>query len=698
MSNYIVLVKQVPDISRISDSSFDAETGTLIRSRLPGVINSLDAQALSLACQMKQDSGDNQGRIICLTMGPPMSEDVLRYCLSRSGDSAILLTDKRLSGADTAATANPLAYAIRKIVSNILEGSSDYYIICGMQSVDGDTAQVPPQIAEELSVGCVAYVTGAEFRDGHFEFTCIVSGGREMVCVKSAPAVITVAQYEYPVFATFSAARKAAGVKIMRWDCDDIKPTQVGLNGSKTRVMRVFAPGKGTRKCKRLPDVRSLAEVIISEFKADRSSRQDSRSSRYLLPARRNGRFDRSYEATEKEREDFRLLAGILDSSGISNPEDINEYTRRKILDSADGRFHQAALDDMLKGLSLNEPSYEGEVWVIGEFSRAGNLHPACFELLGKARELADSLGTKVGAVVASKAVDSSVISELTAGGADNVYVIENSLLGIFDPKPYRGVIAGCIERYRPQIVLFSATPQGRILAPMVAYRLGCGLTADCTSLDIADSSRTGQIGILFQTRPALGGNIMATIYTRDSISQMATVRPAVFSRLPPDRSRKGNVIRFDADLDSSDISLRIIKTELGSGEAKFGSAGVIVSGGKGLQNRDNYERLIGSLCDSLRRVLKTDVERGASRAAVERGYAERIYQVGQTGTTVAPKIYIALGISGAVQHMAGISNAGSIIAVNSDAAAPIFRQCDYYITASVEETIPPLIEAIKGA
>jgi len=244
--------------------------------------------------------------------------------------------------------------------------------------------------------------------------------------------------------------------------------------------------------------------------------------------------------------------------------------------------------------------------------------------------------------------------------------------------------------------VLYAATPQGRMLAPMVSYRVGCGLTADCTGLDIRDSSRKGDIGLLLQTRPALGGNVMATIRTKNSKSQMATARPGVMKRIAPDPSRKGKVVKHNVDLSQEDVSLEIIKTELGTGDVNFG-AEVIVSGGKGMQSRDNYEKLLGSLCESLNKALDTRVERGASRAAVEQGFVERVYQVGQTGTSVGPKLYVALGISGAIQHMIGVANTETIVAINSDPDAPILKQCDYYIVGTVEEIVPQLVQALNA-
>ena len=198
MSDYIVLVKQVPDVSQITDNAFDPETGTLVRSRLANVINELDAQALAFANHMRKVSGDKEGKIICLTMGPPMAEEVLRYSLGRCADMAVILTDRALGGADTVATANPLAFAIRKIVKEILGSRDDYFVISGMQSVDGDTAQVPAQVAEELKLPCIAYTTDAGYRDGNFEFSRIISGGSQEVTPKKLPAVITVAKYEHP--------------------------------------------------------------------------------------------------------------------------------------------------------------------------------------------------------------------------------------------------------------------------------------------------------------------------------------------------------------------------------------------------------------------------------------------------------------------------------------------------------------------
>lgn len=696
MSDYIVLVKQVPDITQITDNAFNPETGTLVRTRLASVINELDTHALAVAEKMNR-LGERRGKIVALTMGPPMAAEVLRYSIARRADAAVLLTDHSLGGADTCATANPLAFAIRKIVKNIFGGNSDYYIVTGMQSVDGDTAQVPAQIAEELNVPCIAYVTDVDRKDGRFEFTRIISGGNQVVTSRTVPAVITVAKYEYPLFATFSEARKANRFEITQWGANDIKATHVGINGSKTRVIRVFPPGKTTRKCQQITDVKEFARAI-SESLAEaqkQPAETEERGDSYILPERRAGLFARNFEGTKKESEDYTTLGEILEKLGITGFSEITQEAKEKIISLAGGRFHKNALEDMLEGYKISMPCYNGQqVWVVAE-QNDGKIHPATFELIGKARSLADALETKVGVVIAGDDVG-RFCKELIQAGTDIVYTIEHPVLGVFDPATYRKAISATIKQYWPQIVLFAATPRGRVLAPMIAYRLKCGLTADCTGLEIKDSSRKGQIAILMQTRPALGGNVMATICTKDSKCQMATARPGVMRKLKPDAKRKGEIIKQTPQLSEEDLSLNIIKTERAAGKVSF-DAQIVVSGGKGMQSRDNYERLLNRLIEALSRKFGKTAERGASRAAVEQGFADRIRQVGQTGTSIGPKLYIALGISGAIQHMIGVANSETIVAVNSDPNAPIFKHCDYYMTGTVEDIVPRLAEALEN-
>lgn len=693
MSNYIVLVKQVPDVSQITDNAFNPETGTLIRSRLANVINELDAQAVAYAKRMISISGDDKAKIVALTMGPPMAEDVLRYSLARCADTAVLLTDRKLGGADTWATANPLAFAVRRIVKEIFNGDNDFYIVCGMQSVDGDTAQVPPQMAAELDIPCVAYATDVEYEQGKFHFHRIISGGSQVICPVSKPAIITVAKYEYPLFAQFARMRQASKMQVLTWSAEDIGASGIGVEGSKTRVIRVFPPGKTTRKCQQITDVKTFAELIVQSYKSGSSEQLEQGSNRYIMPALRKNKFDRSFEGTEKENNDFEILQKKLAELNITDISSIDDNTKQALIDASNGSFHKKALDDMLEGLMNTKPVYSGDVWVMAEHT-GDNIHPATFELISKARELADSLNVKVGVVIIGDKV-SHLAESLIFAGADNIYTFENAILKQYDPKATAKVVSQIVAEYNPQIMLYAATPQGRVLAPMISYSLNCGLTADCTSLDIKDSSRKGLIAVLMQTRPALGGNVMATICTKDSNCQMATARSGVFKRVPGDSSRKGNVIKCQAQVSQSDISLEVLSTEYASGSVDFESK-IIISGGKGLQSKDNYDRLMNLLIESVSNKLQAKVEKGASRAAVEQGFIDRAHQVGQTGTSIGPKIYIALGISGAIQHMIGVANTETIFSINMDTQAPIFKQCDYYMTASIEKVVPELVREIE--
>jgi len=695
MSHTIVLVKQVPDVSQITDNAFDPKTGNLIRTRLASVINELDAEALAFANYMQQLSG-NAGKVVALTMGPPMAAEVLRYSLSRCADTAVLLTDRSLGGADTWATANPLAYAIRKIRKELLDDTDDYFVVAGMQSVDGDTAQVPAQIAEELGLPCIPYATEVEYQDRQFTFTRIISGGSQVVQPLTKPAVVTVAKYEYPLFASFARSRQAGNMQLVQWGAADVKATAVGVSGSKTRVIRVFPPGKTNRKCQEVKTAAELASIILEKAASNSGAGAQGEASRYryVLPEKRNDRLDRSYEGTDKEIEEFKLLAEKLREFKVTDPSRVDDTHVEKIL-AAGGEFHKKTLEDMVSGLKTVKPEYSGEVWVMAEVSD-GQLHPATFELTGKARELADSLDTHVGIVLAGSGVK-PLSAELIAAGADKVYLLDHPVLAQFDPLSYRKAVSDVFTKYKPQILLYAATPQGRVLAPMVSYRVGCGLTADCTGLEIRDSSRKGQIAVLMQTRPALGGNVMATICTKDSSCQMATARPGVMKRLPADPKRSGKVIEHTMELTEKDLSLRILNTERAHGSVEFDSE-VIISGGKGMQSRDTFDRLLNGLCDTIHQRFGVRVEKGATRTAVEQGFAERIRQVGQTGTAVGPRLYVAIGISGAIQHMIGVANTETIIAINTDPHAPIFKQCDYYIVGSAEKIVPELTDLLKNS
>jgi electron transfer flavoprotein alpha subunit len=343
------------------------------------------------------------------------------------------------------------------------------------------------------------------------------------------------------------------------------------------------------------------------------------------------------------------------------------------------------------------KPMYTGDVWVFAE-QEGGEINPASFELLGKATELAKNLNEKVGAVLVGKDMQ-KLAPQLISYGADKVYIIDNDLLKDFLPVPYTKAVASLIEKYHPQMMLFSATPLGRELGPRIAYRTNSGLTADCTGLDIFDHKKGSQelIGILRQTRPALGGNIMASIISQNAKVQMSTVRPGVMHANKPDPSRKAEIINFEPELVPADAGVRIVSTEIKPPSSELSEATVIVAGGGGCKTKEGFERCIPSLAEHLGKYLGQKAQVGASRVAVEYGFIDRSHQVGQTGQTVKPRIYVAAGISGAVQHLTGMQNSDVIIAINKDPNARIFKAADFGIVGNLEEVIPELIKALDA-
>ncbi|HFL2521361.1 TPA: electron transfer flavoprotein subunit alpha/FixB family protein [Clostridioides difficile] len=332
------------------------------------------------------------------------------------------------------------------------------------------------------------------------------------------------------------------------------------------------------------------------------------------------------------------------------------------------------------QGINLND--YNG-VWVIGE-QREGKINPVTIELIGEGRKLADQLGKELAVVIAGYEVEKEV-KELLHYSVDKVYYINDPLLTDFTTDGYAISIANLIERKKPEVVLVGATSIGRDIAPRIAGKVGTGLTADCTKLEIDSTDNK-----LLQTRPAFGGNLMATIVCPKNRPQMSTVRPGVMAKAVRNESETGILEVVTPELTEKMIRTRLV--EILPQEKKsvnLTDARIIVSGGRGLKRAEGFE-LIKELADKL------GAEIGASRAAVDSGWIEHSHQVGQTGTTVRPELYIACGISGAIQHLAGMSDSKYIVAINKDAKAPIFSICDYGIVGDLYEIIPEMIESLN--
>jgi len=325
---------------------------------------------------------------------------------------------------------------------------------------------------------------------------------------------------------------------------------------------------------------------------------------------------------------------------------------------------------------------YEG-VLVFAEQHR-GRLRDCALELLGAGQKLASTLHQELAAALLGLEVE-TLCPILFAHGADKVYLLEDEELKLYHTEPYADALSGVITQYKPSIVLFGATTTGRDLAPRIAARLRTGLTADCTGLEIEDKT-----GFLLQVRPAFGGNIMATIKCANHRPQMATVRPKVMKKPVPDFSRRGEMIRIDGRVDSKSIRTRILQIIEAAGQmANLEEAEIVVSGGRGLEKAENFH-LLEKLASELGGAV------GASRAAVDAGWKPHPFQVGQTGKTVCPKLYIACGISGAIQHLVGMQTSDIVVAINKDPEAPIFNVADFGIVGDLFQVVPALTHVVR--
>ena len=323
------------------------------------------------------------------------------------------------------------------------------------------------------------------------------------------------------------------------------------------------------------------------------------------------------------------------------------------------------------------------DVWVFCE-QKKGKVQSVAYELLGKGRELADKLGSNLCGVLLGENVEGEC-AEVIARGADKVYLVDSPKLKAYQDDPYTKVLTELVSKYKPEIVLCGATTIGRSLISRVAVTLNAGLTADCTGLDIDPKEK-----ILMQTRPAFGGNIMATIISPDNRPQMATVRHKVMKESDPDPKRKGEVIKeeYPDDIYVSRTKLIDIVEEIEE-TINLTEADIIVSGGRGLGEAENF-----SLIKDLALALNGAV--GASRSAVDAGWIPYSHQVGQTGKTVCPKIYIACGISGQIQHLVGMKSSDVIVAINKDPEAPIFSVATYGIVGDLFKVVPLLTDHVK--
>ncbi|MBW8382877.1 MAG: FAD-binding protein [Youngiibacter sp.] len=330
---------------------------------------------------------------------------------------------------------------------------------------------------------------------------------------------------------------------------------------------------------------------------------------------------------------------------------------------------------------TIDITEYSG-IWVFAE-QRNKKIMPVVIELMGEGKKLAAEIGCELSAVVCGSDIG-SLADELFEYGADKVYVADSPELDKYTTDGYTKVIFEAIGKYKPEIVLLGATHIGRDLGPCLAVKANTGLTADCTKLEIDPDDKK-----IKQTRPAFGGNLMATIVCPNHRPQMSTVRPGVMDKAAKVPGRKGETVKLSVSFSEGDIRTKVVEVVKHLKEmVSLTDAEIIVSGGKGMKGPEGFE-LLRQLAGRLGGVV------AASRAAVDAGWMDHAYQVGQTGTTVKPKIYIACGISGAIQHIAGMQNSEQIVAINSAENAPIFEVADYGIVGDLFKIIPSIIDEL---
>jgi electron transfer flavoprotein alpha subunit len=640
----VLLAKFVPDIDRIPADAWDRERGTLIRSRLEMAFNPLDRVALRMVLAIREQQPGT--RIVALTMGPPSAAAMLREAIAYGADGAVLLTDKRFAGADTIATAYTLARAIRQMAASGIIGD-DFAVMSGMQSPDGDTAQVPAQIACFLDAPLYPYVKDLKAGPDTIEFQCLGAVGYQNVTVGRRPFVATATRLypDLPFYVDLAAMRRANETEIVEWSRDDVELDEhrIGLEGSRTRVVKIFEP-------------------------------------------------DKRHGGAEP------VLAG--DDDFAQKAADVMEQLRASF--SAADTTDDAAGDESASA-EPGESYYSGDCVALCELA-AGGLAPVSVEITSACARMARTLGCRAVAVVPGSE-DKGIVEELEMCGAEAVWFVEGLDADTFCVRHRARAIAALLSELRPQIVIAPATLTGRVLAPYVSAQLDCGLTADCSRLEIDDFTRKGETcpGILFQTRPALGGNIMATIVSvyddpAGGRPQMATVRPGALPvRKLPASGCESHTVTAPPPEDFGDR----VAVERRAAEEKqidLEDYEVIMCCGMGVGDIETIRGVVEPFRAKLEQFFGVPVGLGCSRAMVDAGVLPHAHQIGQTGIVIKPKIYIGLGVSGAIQHKIGMENSRLIVSINRDPVAPIHTFADHAIVGEIEQVLPVLTQAMGGA
>ena len=631
----ISLIKQVPLPSEMRMG----EDGLMDRTKAKSIIN-IDCQfGLEAGLQLRKQNPD--ARLIVCSMGPGSFETSLRTAISMGYDEAYLLSDRKLGGSDTYATGLAISTMLRHL--GFTKDSKDPFIIlAGRQTSDGDTAHVPSQVAESIGIPQATFVESVKM-DGSGKVIAkrIIEGGFQMMSLP-IPCVISLTPTGIPPRKpSLSGAIKARNMKITTFGIADIGlgTEKIGIDGSPTIVAKVVN--------------------IVSErppITMSQGHNEASLVSSLIANYKKGGNvFGKKEEAEKKEieRPDFPLKDFRDGSKGILTWAEVTN----------------------------------------------GNISRPSLELLTPARNLATQLGndTKIMTLMIGKSVG-HLAQTLFEHGSDEVIVVENDKLEEYLVLPFSSIFAQVIREKKPEIALFAATTSGRELAPRVGMKTSSGVTADCTGLEIGEyidkKEKVIYYPILESRRPTYGESKLATILGF-VCPQVSTARAGTFEVPKRIEGRKGIVSVFKPVLNDRDFVVEIIKTVRGEGGLQnLFEADIIISGGRGTTN--DSLGLIKALADSL--IEKgINAEWACSRPVVDEGVTEYPRQVGQTGKTIRPKIYVAVGISGAIQHIAGMKEAGKVIAIDHNPKANIFNHADFGIVGEYQDILPELIEQVKA-
>jgi len=631
----ISLIKQVPVPSEMRMG----EDGLMDRTKAKSIINIDCTFGLEAGLQLKKQNPD--ARLIVCSMGPGSFDVALRTAISMGYDEAYLLSDRKLGGSDTYATGLAISTMLKHL-GFTKDSKEPYIILAGRQTSDGDTAHVPSQVAEAIGIPQATFVESVKSDGlGNVIAKRIIEGGYQMMKLPM-PCVISLTPTGIPPRKpSLSGAIKARSLNITTFGIDDIGlgTEKIGINGSPTIVAKVINM------------VSERPPITMSEGHND-ASLVDS------------------------------LIANLKKGGNVLIKK---EDEAKKDVDRPD--FPEKDFRDGSRGILT---------WA--EITN-GTVSRPSLELLTPARHLANQLGndTKVMTLIIGKNIQ-SLAQTLIEHGSDEVILVENDKLEEYLVLPFSSIFQQVIKARKPEIALFAATTSGRELAPRIGMKTNSGVTADCTGLEIGEyvnkKEKVIYTPILESRRPTYGESKLATILGF-VCPQVSTARAGTFEVPKRIEGKQGIVSSFTPVLNEKDFVVEIMNTVRGGGGLQnLFDADIIISGGRGTTN--DSLGLIKSLAEALK-AQGVNAEWACSRPVVDEGITEYARQVGQTGKTVRPKVYVAVGISGAIQHIAGMKEAEKIIAIDHNPKANIFHNADFGIMGEYQDILPELIERVKA-